>query len=115
MARLVVAYGLPDLPWQLSGESLAQIALPNQGYQLGNAYAIVTNPDAPQIGLRTLLVKPGSRGQGQAARLVQALQAAHPQKAWHVPALCPEEFLPFFTKLRFVEGSLAQFQMSVSL
>ena len=70
-ARLVTAYGLPDLPWQVSGESLALTGPPNRAYRLGEAYTVISNPAGPQIAIRSILVKPEARGQGLAARLLR--------------------------------------------
>jgi ribosomal protein S18 acetylase RimI-like enzyme len=115
LARLVAMYGLPDLPWQISGETLAQIGPPNRAYQMGDAYVAISNPDAPHVALRTVLVRPEARRQGQATRLLRAVMATYPGKTWHVPALCPQEFGPLFEGLGFEREPLAQLQMALDL
>jgi ribosomal protein S18 acetylase RimI-like enzyme len=110
-ARLATAHGLLDLPWQISGESLACLGLPNRAYRRGAAYVVISNPDAPRIGIRCLVVEPPARRQGQATRLLQAVLAHHPGKEWSVPALCPEEIRSVFEKVGFVRGELSQLQM----
>jgi ribosomal protein S18 acetylase RimI-like enzyme len=115
VARLVTACGLPDLPWQISGESLAQAGPPNWAYRLGAAYVTISNPDETQIAIRSLLVKPDGRGQGQATRLLHAVMAAHPGKTWRVPALCPEEVGGVFEHAGFELDSLSQLQMTIDL
>jgi ribosomal protein S18 acetylase RimI-like enzyme len=115
VARLVSAHGLPDLPWQISGESLAQVGPPNRAYRLGTAYVAISNPDETQVVVRSLVVEPEGRRQGQATRLLQAVMARHPGKRWRVPALCPEEVGGVFEKAGFVKEPLSQFQMVADL
>jgi ribosomal protein S18 acetylase RimI-like enzyme len=111
LARMVSACGLPDLPWQISGESLAHLGPPDVAYQLGDAFALLSDPEGSQVAIRALLVAPRARRQGQAARLLRALLARHPQKTWRVPALCPEEAGWPFEKAGFERTPLSQFQM----
>jgi ribosomal protein S18 acetylase RimI-like enzyme len=111
LGRMVTAYGLPDLPWQISGESLAQMGPPNRAYKLKAAYAAISDPDESHVVIRAVVVEPASRGQGQAIQLLQGMMAFHPQKVWRVPALCPEEIGGLFEKAGFERGSLSQLQM----
>jgi ribosomal protein S18 acetylase RimI-like enzyme len=110
-AWLVTAHGLPELPWQISGESLACLGPPNRAYRMGAACIVISNPDAPRIGIRSLVVEPCARRQRQATRLLQAVFAHHPGKEWSVPALCPEEIGGVFEKVGFEKGKLSQLQM----
>jgi GNAT superfamily N-acetyltransferase/predicted GNAT family acetyltransferase len=111
VARLVVAYGLPDLPWQVSGESLALMGPPNRAYRFEDAYAVLSDPVAPQIVVRSVIVKPEGRGQGKVARLLRLLMSNHPDKRWIVPPLCPEEIGGLFERVGFERGELSQLQM----
>jgi ribosomal protein S18 acetylase RimI-like enzyme len=111
LARLVSAYGLPDLPWQISGESLAHQGPPSLAYQLEGAYITISNPQAEQVAVRALLVLPAVRGQGRAIRLLRSTMARYPHKTWRVPAFCPEEMGGLFERAGFTQGSLSQFQM----
>jgi GNAT superfamily N-acetyltransferase len=113
--RVVTRHGLADLPWQLSGESIAHHTPPNRGFCLGPAFAVITNPNLIDVTLYSLVVEEGARGQGNAIRLLRALFAAYPGKTWHVPALCPEEVGGFFAKAGFQGEKLSQFQMVLSL
>jgi ribosomal protein S18 acetylase RimI-like enzyme len=113
LARMVTACGLPDLPWQVSGESLAHLGPPDVAYQLGEAYVLLSDPEASQVAIRALLVAPQARRQGQATRMLRALAARYPQKTWRVPALCPEEAGGPFEKAGFERSSLSQLQMIV--
>jgi ribosomal protein S18 acetylase RimI-like enzyme len=111
LARQVSAYGLPDLPWQISGESLAHWGPPNVAYRLGDAFVLLSDPAASQIAIRALLVASRARRQGQATRLLRALLAHNPEKTWRVPALCPKETGGPFERAGFECTSLSQFQM----
>ena len=114
VAKLVSQFGMADLPWQLSGESMAMFAPPARAYKLGAAYAIVTDPQVEQVGIRTLLVEPDSRHRGEARRLLKAMFAMHPGKTWKVPPIYPEEIVAPFVALGFVREQISQWQMSVS-
>jgi GNAT superfamily N-acetyltransferase len=113
MGRLVVAKGLPNLPWQISGQSLALLGPPMQAYQLaGRDVCVAISPsNAHQITIRSLLALPGERESADAMRLLRALFAMYPEKKWHVPALFPEEFAPIFKKTGFQKEQLSQLQM----
>jgi ribosomal protein S18 acetylase RimI-like enzyme len=113
MARLVTMHGLPDLPWQISGESLALMGPPNRAYRLDAAYVAISDPSQAQIAVHSVLVAPRARRQGQATRLLRAVVATHPSKTWRVPALCPEEVGRLFDELGFVKESLTQLQMAL--
>lgn len=115
IADLVGAWGLPDLPWQVSAETLAQFGPPGRGFQLDDAYVAISNPEREQIALRCVLVKPESRRQGQARRLLRALMAQYPGRTWRVPAIFPQECAPLFESLGFVRESLSQVQMRLAL
>jgi ribosomal protein S18 acetylase RimI-like enzyme len=116
VARMLTAHGAPDLPWQASGETLAQMGLPNRGYRLGPAFAAISDPKHSPVGIRALVVAPGARRQGWASRLVRALQAQHPGKTWKVSVLYPEDLSPgLFEKLGFRRDALSQLQMTLPL
>ncbi len=108
-------YGWPDLPWQLSGESLSQVAPPHEAWRLGEAIAVISNPAQPVIGLRSLIVRPEARRQGAATAIMRALAGRYPDTGWRVPAICPEEAEPFFSALGFTPGTLSQRQMICNL
>jgi GNAT superfamily N-acetyltransferase len=115
VARLVTAHGLPNLPWQVSGESLALMGPPNRAYRLDDAYAVLSSPAAPQIVVRSVLVVPEGRGQGAAVRLLRALMDKHPDTRWVVPVLCPEEMGGLFERIGFERSELSQLQMMIGL
>lgn len=113
--QAVTRYGLVDLPWQLSGESVAQLTPPARAYCLGPAYAVITNIQTKDVTLYSLVVEESSRHKGHAMRLLGALFSAYPEKTWHIPALCPEELDHFFEKAGFHKEKLSQFQMMLKL
>jgi ribosomal protein S18 acetylase RimI-like enzyme len=115
VARLVTMFGLDDLPWQLSGESLVQDGRPVIGYQAGEAYAQVLATGQDRVVLRALIVPPAARRQGHAGRLLAALAARYPERLWFVPALCPEELDGWFSDHGFTRSDLSQRQLILDL
>ena len=115
MASLVCKHGLPDLPWQLSAESIAQMNPPARAYQDGLAYVAVSNPEAEHVAVWSLLVKPEARGQCLGAHMLKQVIAQFPGKTWHVPAVCPEEFAGTFQQAGFERESFSQWQMRAKL
>ncbi len=113
-AKVIVQNGEADLPWSLTGFTIARHAPPDLAYVLDHAYAVISNPEPPVIALRALIVPPDYRRQGQAARLLSALFAQYPGKSWSIPAICPEEY-GIFERFGFERQSITQFQMRLSL
>lgn len=111
VARMVTAHGLGNLPWQVSGESLACMGPPDRAFKLGGAYAAISKIDMPALVIRSIVVEPRMRGKGQGRRLLKALRAKYRGKAWSVPALCPEEMGGLFERAGFKRGELSQFHM----
>lgn len=115
MGRLVCLHGLPDLPWQLSGESLVQMNPPACAYSKGQAYLAISNPEAEQVVIWSLLVEQEARGQGLGTDILKSAIASHRGKTWHVPAIFPEEFGKVFERAGFEKEELSQWQMRLSL
>lgn len=116
VGRVIMQYGTPDLPWQVSGATIARAAPPNVGYALDGAYAAITNPDAEVVALRALIVPPELRRQGRATRLMRAIFARHPGKRWVLSAITPEDIGgDFLASLGFERTVLTQFQMRLGL
>jgi ribosomal protein S18 acetylase RimI-like enzyme len=111
VARAVTAYGLPDLPWQVSGETIAHLGPPHVAYKMDAACVVITDPSVSTVAIRSAIVEPRGRGQGQGTRLLRALMARHPGKEWKVNALCPEEMGGLFESVGFVKGRLTQLHM----
>jgi ribosomal protein S18 acetylase RimI-like enzyme len=115
MGRLISQYGLPDLPWQLSAETIALMNPPVHGLKKGVAYIAISNPDVEHVVIWSLLVEPSARGNRLAVDLLNTVMAHHAGKTWHVPAILPEEFGPLFERAGFQREELSQWQMKLSL
>ncbi len=115
MGKLISQYGLSDLPWQLSGESIAQMNPPARAYCKGQAYVVVSNLDAEHVVIWSLLVEPEARGYGKGIDILKNVIANHADKTWHVPAILPEELGKFFQRVNFEREELSQWQMKLAL
>lgn len=115
MGSLISRYGLADLPWQISGETIAHLTPPARAYCNGPAYAVISNPNAEHIVIWSLLVEPPARGNNLGTDMLQRVMAHHPGKTWHVPAIFPEEFAKVFEGAGFEREELSQWQMRLTL
>lgn len=115
MGRLILQHGLPDLPWQLSGETIALLNPPARAYQKGQAYAAISDPNVEHAVIWSLLVEPEARGKGLAVELLKDIMTNHAGKTWHVPAIWPEEFGGIFEQAGFQREELSQWQMELGL
>src|SRR6266508_2639444 len=115
MGKLISQYGLSDLPWQLSGENIAQMNPPSRAYCKGQAYVVVSNLDAEHVVIWSLLVEPEARGYGKGIDILKNVIANHADKTWHVPAILPEELGKFFQRVNFEREELSQWQMKLAL
>jgi ribosomal protein S18 acetylase RimI-like enzyme len=112
VARLVSLHA-PDLPWQVSGESLAQSGPPARAFERDGAFAIVTDPTAAAIVIRAVVTLPEVRGQGRARALIAALARAFPDRPLTVSPICPEPFAALFEGSGFARTPLSQLMMRV--
>ncbi len=112
---LISQFGLPNLPWQLSGETIAQITPPARAFHHGSAFIVLSNPDANHVVIWSVLVKPEARGNRHGSLLLKQVIANHPGKTWHVPAICPEELAVVFERACFERETLSQWQMRLPL
>jgi len=112
---LITMHGLPDLPWQLSGETIAQMNPPARAYCMGQAYAVISNPELKDVVIWSLLVEPGARGIGLGMEMLGSVTARYAGKTWHVPAILPEELGIVFERAGFEKEELSQWQMRLTL
>lgn len=115
VSNLIAHCGLPDLPWQLSAESMAQTNPPARAYCKGPAYAVISNPDVKDVVIWSVLVEPSGRGNRLGTDMLKSIVARHPYKTWHVPALLPEELGIVYERAGFVREELSQWQMKLTL
>ncbi len=113
--RLISQYGLSDLPWQLSGETIAQLNPPARAYRDGQVCLVISNPDPKDIVIWSLLVEPSAPEKGLTLDLLKSVIAEYPGRTWHVPALLPEELGNVYERAGFVREELSQWQMKLSL
>jgi ribosomal protein S18 acetylase RimI-like enzyme len=115
MGRLISQQGLSDLPWQLSGESIAQMNPPARAYRKGKAYVAISNPDTEHVMIWSVLVEEDARGNGLGTNMLKNVIANHRGITWHVPAIFPEEFEKVFVRAGFEREKLSQWQMRLNL
>lgn len=114
-ARALIAHGPADLPWQESGETLAQMGPPNIAYASDSTFLVLSNPDAPTVLFRSIVTLPHARRRGAATALLRAAVAKYPGKTWRVAAHCPEEIADLFLKLGLEKDTISQWQMTAIL
>ena len=112
---LISHHGLPNLPWQLAGETIAHLTPPARAYRNGSALVVISNSDAEHVVIWSVLVEPHARGQHLGMDMLRAVIANHPGKTWHVPAIYPEEFGALFERAGFEREELTQWQMRLGL
>lgn len=117
VATAVTRYGLPDLPWQLSAETLAQLTPPAVGYRLDDVWIALTDPTQSVVTIRGLVAKP-IVGDGtplcrdREAALLQAVMAKHSGKdEWRFSAVWPEELASMIAPAGLPRTALTQWQM----
>ena len=113
--RLILQYGLSDMPWQLSGKTIALLNPPARAYQKGQAYVVISNPDVEHVIVWSLLVEPDAGRNDLAVDILKSVIANHTGRTWHAPAIWPEEFGNIFEQAGFHREELSQWQMRLSL
>ncbi len=114
-ARALIAYSAADLPWQLSGETLAQAGPPSVAYGHDSTCVVLSDPAAPNVVVRAVVTAPHARRQGRATAILRAAIARHPDKQWQVSAIWPEELGGLFEKIGLRRQALTQWQMTATL
>lgn len=111
-AEAVTRFGLPDLPWQLSGETLAQLTPPSVAYRLDGAWIALSNPSEPVVSVRGLIAEPAAEGMGQEAALLRAVMAKYPDRnEWRLTSIWPEELAELLAPAGLPRSELTQWQM----
>jgi ribosomal protein S18 acetylase RimI-like enzyme len=112
---LISQHGSPDLPWQLSAETIAHLNPPARAYRKGQSYAVISNPDAEQVVIWSLLVEKDARGNELGVEMLNSIATKHAGKTWRVPAILPEELGNTYERAGFEKEHLSQWQMSLTL
>ncbi|HEX6040585.1 GNAT family N-acetyltransferase [Longimicrobium sp.] len=117
VARIAVIEGEAELPWMLAPETLFAATPPARAFALeDHAYAVLSNPDAETVSVPALVVPRAHRRQGWGTRMLRALAAAFPGRAFQVVAIVPEELAPeFFVHAGCERASITQFDMRLEL
>ncbi len=115
LAALVAEHGLPDLPWQISAETIAQATPPALAFRLGPSALLISSPAADTIGIRAIVTERTHRGRGHSLALLRAVIAKFPGKEWRASAIFPEEMGETFTAAGLARTPLSQWQMSRAL
>ena len=113
--KLISQFGVSNLPWQLSGETIALLNPPARAYRKDRAYAVISSPDAEHVVIWSLLVEPEARGNDLGINMLRSVIAQHAGKTWHVPAIFPEEFENLFERAGFQREEISQWQMQLEL
>lgn len=111
LGALIAQFGLRDLPWQLAGETVAQMTPPARAYRNGHAYVAISDPDSTHVVIWSALVEPQARGQALGTRALRQVIAKFTGRTWHVPPIYPEELGVVFERAFFERERLAQWQM----
>ncbi len=116
-ARVVACEGESGLPWMLAAETLSGAVSPVRAFHLDRrAYALIGEPDAQVIPMTALVVPRAYRRNGWGSRLMHALLAAYPDKAWSIPQIVPEDLAPqFFTRCGWELQDTNQLEMVLDL
>lgn len=115
LAALVAEHGLPDLPWQISAETIAQATSPTAAFRLGPSALLISSPTADTITIRAIVTERAHRGRGHSLALLRAVMAKFPGKEWRTSAIFPEEMGETFTAAGLARTPLSQWQMSRAL
>jgi hypothetical protein len=108
--------GLPDLPWQISGETIAQLTPPNIAYRLNGVWVALLNPENSVVTLRGLIAETESQGAGREAALLRAVMAKRPdKKEWRITETWPEELADVIIPAGLPRTELTQWQMQCEL
>lgn len=111
----IASYSGLNLPWQLSGETVAQLGPPHRGFACGHAGLAISDPEGSSVGIRALAAEGMEAYPERGGALLQAVRVKFPGKEWRMGALWPEELAPVFAGAGFTRTPLSQWQMECPL
>ncbi|HVU24317.1 MAG TPA: GNAT family N-acetyltransferase [Opitutus sp.] len=97
-----------EWPWQLSGETLANVAPPGAAHRCGAAWIVLTDPATSPVTIRGLAA-PG--GTADAVRLLRGVMGKYPGRDWRAAPVWPEEHAGAFSAVGLKRMELSQWQM----
>lgn len=115
LATFVAAHALPDLPWQISPETIAHAGPPGVAYRAGPSAVLISDPAAPTVAIRALVTDSNARGAGHSRALLHSVFSRIPGKEWRAPAIFPEEMGDAFVGAGLTRTPLTQWQMNLPL
>lgn len=111
----VAGCGRLNLPWQLSGETVAHLGPPHRGFVCGEVVLAVSDPNGDPVIVRALAGEGLEAEPERGVAALRALQAQFPGRQWRISALWPEELAPVFSGAGFTRTPLSQWQMECRL
>jgi ribosomal protein S18 acetylase RimI-like enzyme len=112
MGAVITANRSLDVPWQLSGETVAQLNPPSVAYRLDGVWIALANVTAPQVAIRAVACESRGPEAGRMATLLRAVMAKFPGREWRMSALWPEDWSEGFALAGLARSSLSQWQMA---
>ncbi|GEM49341.1 GNAT family N-acetyltransferase [Deinococcus cellulosilyticus] len=104
-------HAAPDLPWQISADTLISLLPTAQAYRLDNSVAILSQA-GEHLYVRSLVTAPEDRNQGQATRLLKAIAAATGISSFQAIPVFPEDLIrPLAEKLGWQRSDLCQYEL----
>jgi ribosomal protein S18 acetylase RimI-like enzyme len=110
----LVRESVMNWPWQLSGETIAQLTPPSAGYELDGAWVALT-PVANAVVIRAMVVEGNAAREVRASRLLHAVLARYRPAECRISTVWPEELGEWFQLAGFVRTDLSQWQMTRAL
>lgn len=100
-----------DIPWQVNGEAIVQLALPWKAWRCSTATACTSDLSRSIVALRGF-----SGGDGDLQRLLRGLAAAYPGKTWKISPTYPEKLhADVLSSLGFELEPISQLYMKLPL
>ncbi len=106
-----------DLPWDFWPETLCAKAPPSRALTIDKtSYALITPLPSGSVVLYGIFTCANKRSQGNGSRLMEAVMHEYRGLNFVTPIAVPDQLAPgFFSKLGFVENTISQFEMELSL
>ncbi|MBC6607929.1 GNAT family N-acetyltransferase [Hymenobacter sp. BT188] len=111
VARLVLLEGEPNISWMYAPETLTGAATPSRAFQLDEKAYVMLRQDPDRTLLQTLLVRPEHRRQGRGRELLQAVEAAFPEKPLVISMLASGPLYSFLQAMQWELMPLPLFEM----